>query len=388
MDGYTHLHYGAIRLILTLHGRRGLPVSARVSLLDTSYLHYENAVIGTVLTTLHAGSVVLTIFFPNYNINLRDPMITHRLKVQVQITGADQDHAIDLALPTCNDGALYVMANNQEESPSIIQIPRNISREQLRDLVPLQWVTSYEQLHQNKKPIRSTEVTFRRSVDGRVKTIFQKPGEAEPNSETIFHSLMVRPYVKEGKIPIWGVRPNGEEIYTDKINGHFIWDVDPSMCDSDCDCYYDDPDDEDQDEETDSSDDEDERPCKPYPPPRRDRDPKEKPWVGIHQQKKPDPDWIHKRGLEILQERNLLPPTSCIKKIISPVMEKISSPISCMMFTETDFPPMERKVDVTTKVTTKPHISSSEIGADGRPKPLSQAEEVLNWQTENARAQN
>ena len=53
-EGYTHLHYGAIRLILSLHGRRGLPVSARVSLLDTSYLHYEHAVIGTVLTTLHA----------------------------------------------------------------------------------------------------------------------------------------------------------------------------------------------------------------------------------------------------------------------------------------------------------------------------------------------
>ncbi|RDX86622.1 hypothetical protein CR513_32028, partial [Mucuna pruriens] len=199
---------------------------------------------------------------------------------------------------------------------------------------------------------------------------------------------MIRPYVKEGKIPIWGVRPNGEEIYTDKINGHFIWDVDPSMCDSDCDCYYDDPDDDNQDEEVDSSDDEDERPCKPYPPPRRDRDPMEKPWVGIHRQRKPDPDWIHKRGLEILQERNLLPTTSCIKKIISPVMEKIPSPIPCMMFTEADFPPMERKVDVTTKVTTKPHISSSEIGTDGRPKPLSQAEEVLNWQTENARAQN
>ena len=88
-EGYTHLHYGAIRLVLSLHGRRGLPVSARVSLLDSSYLHYEHAVIGTVLTTLHAGSVVLTIF-PNFNVSLRDPTISQRLKVQIQITGAEQ----------------------------------------------------------------------------------------------------------------------------------------------------------------------------------------------------------------------------------------------------------------------------------------------------------
>ncbi|MED6142621.1 hypothetical protein PIB30_115537, partial [Stylosanthes scabra] len=29
---------------------------------------------------------------------------------------------------------------------------------------------------------------------------------------------------------------NGKPIYISHIQGHFIWDVDPSMCDSDCDC--------------------------------------------------------------------------------------------------------------------------------------------------------
>ncbi|MED6173479.1 hypothetical protein PIB30_059885 [Stylosanthes scabra] len=29
---------------------------------------------------------------------------------------------------------------------------------------------------------------------------------------------------------------NGKPIYVSHIQGHFIWDVDPSMCDSDCDC--------------------------------------------------------------------------------------------------------------------------------------------------------
>lgn len=178
-EGYTHLHYGAIRLILSLHGRRGLPVSARVSLLDSSFLHYENAVIGTVLTTLHAGSVVLTMF-PNYNVSLRDPTVPQRLKVQVQITGAGQvaealsatlhhqiiyrlqNHAVNLSSPSSTEDALFVMANPHEESPSIVQIPKNISRQQLEELIPLQWVTNYEKLHENKKPLQTFEATFRR----------------------------------------------------------------------------------------------------------------------------------------------------------------------------------------------------------------------------------
>jgi len=40
-------------IILYLHGKRGLPVSAKIILLDTSYLHYDNAVIGTALPALH-----------------------------------------------------------------------------------------------------------------------------------------------------------------------------------------------------------------------------------------------------------------------------------------------------------------------------------------------
>ncbi|KAH9671151.1 hypothetical protein KPL70_017242 [Citrus sinensis] len=55
-EGYTHLHLGGIRLVLTLHGRKGLPVTARIAMLDTRFKQYQDAVIGTVLTTLHAGS--------------------------------------------------------------------------------------------------------------------------------------------------------------------------------------------------------------------------------------------------------------------------------------------------------------------------------------------
>ena len=36
-EGYTHLHLGGVRLILTLHGRKGLPVTTKIVLLDTKF---------------------------------------------------------------------------------------------------------------------------------------------------------------------------------------------------------------------------------------------------------------------------------------------------------------------------------------------------------------
>jgi len=44
---------------------------------------------------------------------------------------------------------------------------------------------------------------------------------------------------KEEKIPVHSFRETGKAIFSDKLNGHFLWDVDPSACDSDCDCYED-----------------------------------------------------------------------------------------------------------------------------------------------------
>ncbi|WVY95193.1 hypothetical protein V8G54_034281 [Vigna mungo] len=366
---FTHLHYGAIKLILSLHGRRGLPVSARVSLLDSSFLHYENAVIGTILTTLHAGSVVLTMF-PNYNVSLRDPTVPQRLKVQVQITGAGQvaealcatlhhqiiyrlqNHAVNLSLPSSTEGDLFVMANPHEESPSIVQIPRNISRQQLEELIPLQCVTNYEKLHENKKPLQTSEATFRRSVDGTIRTIFKQLGdEASTSSSQIFQSMMIRPITKEKKIPIWGVLPNGKPIFTDNINSHFIWDVDPSMCDLDCECSKDDDNSEDEkpDENTDHED-----YCRPFPPPKRRSDPSSGPWIDIHKPKEPDPLWFQRR---------------CFSAAYPFFMISGSN-------YEQEFPSLERTVDPTTRISTKLNISPSEIGPDGRSKPLTQAEEL------------
>ncbi|KAK2658519.1 hypothetical protein Ddye_005052 [Dipteronia dyeriana] len=74
-EGYSHLHIGAIRIILTLHGRKGLPVTTRIALINTIYKQYEHVIIGTCLSTLHAGSISLT-YYPNFNIPPRDQIFT------------------------------------------------------------------------------------------------------------------------------------------------------------------------------------------------------------------------------------------------------------------------------------------------------------------------
>ncbi|KAL0287827.1 UNVERIFIED_CONTAM: polyprotein, partial [Sesamum radiatum] len=234
-EGYTHLHLGAVRLVLSYHGRKGLPVTARIALLDTRFLEYEHAVIGTVLTTLNAGSIVVT-FFPNFAVSLSDPHVASAFKSTSTDYGSQPNSIFGYGHPT----------------PSV-----------------------------------------------------------------------------------------------DRINGHFIWDVDPSMCDPECSCQEESDDDDDdyvwsdyesdEDDDFSSCDDSDD-----------DYD-------------EPDPDYR--------------------------LSYRTSQP--CMMFQyDTDFPPMERYVDSAQKYSSKPYVQNNVVDTEGKLKPLTQAEEVLNWQTTNARAQN
>ncbi|KAI5424799.1 hypothetical protein KIW84_030838 [Lathyrus oleraceus] len=258
------------QLILSLYGRKNQPIFCKITLLDSSYLHYENAVIGTVLTTLHAGSVVLTIF-PNYN-----------------------------------------------RRRHIVQIPRRITREELSQLIPLEWITNYERLHVDRRPIQSQEATFRRSIDKTVKTIFKNPDEGSTSMSPIFQIMMIQSVLKEDWCPVHAVTTEGKPIYTDKIDGHFIWDVDPTRWR-----------------------------CKPSPPPQRRFDPDNGQWVGTHGKNKTLS--IYEEGLKILRKEGLLPP----------------------------YDP--------TLVTWSP---TDHFQPDGKLKPLTQAEELLNWKSENMVSQN
>ena len=157
-------------MILTLYGRKGLPVTTRLALLDTRFKEYQHAVIGTVLTTLHAGSVLLN-FYPNFNLSLDDPNLPATLKVQIQIQGAEQtvsskmatlhhqlvyrlqSNALGLPTPQTTSDELMILADSSDSIPSIVQI----QKQELLKLMPLEWLSNYEKFHQNSQPIQTTD---------------------------------------------------------------------------------------------------------------------------------------------------------------------------------------------------------------------------------------
>ncbi|ESQ39485.1 hypothetical protein EUTSA_v10001266mg [Eutrema salsugineum] len=168
--GYTHLHYGAIRLALTLHGRKDLPVVARVALLDTRYREYQHACIATIQTTLDAGTVFVTLY-PNFNISLEDPQIFQNMQIQLQITGAPQVGNTYVA--TLHHQMVYRVQNHSMDL-SLLQIPR----EELVKILPESWVTNYEKLHESSVPIQSVDSSIYKIKDGAIKISFkQQDGE-------------------------------------------------------------------------------------------------------------------------------------------------------------------------------------------------------------------
>ena len=108
---------------------KGLPVTAMIALLDTRFKQYQHAVVGTILTTLYSGSVLLT-FYPNFNLSLEDLNLPTTLKVQIPLQGAEQtptskiatlhyqivyrlqNHALDLPTPHTTSDALMILAPN------------------------------------------------------------------------------------------------------------------------------------------------------------------------------------------------------------------------------------------------------------------------------------
>ncbi|KAK5842484.1 hypothetical protein PVK06_004848 [Gossypium arboreum] len=77
--GYSHIHFGAVRLALNYHGTKGKLVVAKIALLDSRYLEYQHACIATIEATLNLGLVMVTLF-PNFKMALVDPNLLEALK--------------------------------------------------------------------------------------------------------------------------------------------------------------------------------------------------------------------------------------------------------------------------------------------------------------------
>ncbi|KAH9671226.1 hypothetical protein KPL70_017279 [Citrus sinensis] len=332
-------------------------------MLDTRFKQYQDAIIGTILTTLHAESVLLT-FYPNFNLSLQDPNLPTTLKVQVQIQGAEQvssakiatlhyqlvyrlqNHALVLPTPEHHSDTLMVLAKS-DQIPTIIQIPRQIPRHELIKLMPLEWISNYEQFHNNTAPIQTFDSLFERRQDGIVRITFKPPPSApqEPHRLSFTYSSMITVVqTTQEDLPITGFNSEGYLVYPAKQNGHFLWDAPGSgMCDPTCPCW------DDWDEDDDYATTRQKKPnkkkpsasCQPYEP----KSPKDPP-------PPPTPLPIYKAELQWIAKH-------CKPEVPSPIPN--STPI----------------VQPMASITSSGHLEP--------PKPF---ESVLNWQTQNTRAQN
>ncbi|KAH9752094.1 hypothetical protein KPL71_014558 [Citrus sinensis] len=161
-----------------MNGRKGLPVTARLAMLDTRFKQYQDAVIGTVLTTLHAGSVLLT-FYPNFNLSLQDPNLPTTLKVQIQIQAPIQTS--ESMFERRQDGTVRMTFKPPPSAP-------------------------------------------------------QEP----PRLSFTYSSMITAVQTAQEDLPITGFNSEGYPVYPAKHNGHFLWDAPGSgMCDPNCPCWDD-----------------------------------------------------------------------------------------------------------------------------------------------------
>ena len=143
-----------------------------------------------------------------------------------------------------------ILVDSLESIPSIVQIPRQIQKQELLKLMSLEWLSNYEKFHQNTQPVQTTNAHFEKRADGTVKLTFQSPSTSQtpivsyppseqstPRNSFSYCSMITAVSAAQENLPIHRFSSDGYPIYPDKINGHFLWDVPGShMCDPDCPC--------------------------------------------------------------------------------------------------------------------------------------------------------
>ncbi|CAN6818962.1 unnamed protein product [Brassica oleracea] len=224
-----------------------------------------------------------------------------------QIVYRIQDHTLDLVLPS-SDEALYVEVTSASQAPNSIQIPRQISREELLCRLPESWLFTQFAIQIDE-----------RSFHGPAKEQNPKPSSFEKDGTVIY------PFKDE--------------------DGHCYFDV--------CSCAA-------CDEASYESDED----------------------ICTRRRKKKDP--LYKRYLE--GDTSVGPLGEGKYDFIVQYSDKREEPKQqIMMINPDEFPPQEDFLK--NNIAHCPKILFQTIDSSG-PSQLSQAEKVLNWQTENSLAQN
>ena len=84
-----------------------------------------------------------------------------------------QDHALDLPLPGHNGDTIFIKAEREDEVPTILQIPKQLPRDKLTEIMPLEWITNYEKAFKNVSHVVATDTRYVRNLDGSIKTIYE-----------------------------------------------------------------------------------------------------------------------------------------------------------------------------------------------------------------------
>ncbi|KAL4628338.1 hypothetical protein ACB092_05G230500 [Castanea dentata] len=358
--------------------------------------------------------------------SLRDPHLCDALKVQIQITGASQvpdtfaatlhyqltyrlqNHAFDVAIPEIaqsNDALLIQVDPGM--TPMCTFVPKQLDKEQMKKLFPEKWITKYETFHQASQPIQSNTPFFIRNQNGDVEVRFMTT-TPEKEEVTVFPTAMLQPVFYEGLdgLQIKAFREDGKPVYEGKSStGHIWWDV----CDCE-ECREEEVFEEDQKrrkkkssqqilkERYEARDPEVDLLGEPsgrfdyyvlYPRSRKQKPPSLSPCKESHDQnqqnQKPPLIPYYQKVLPQIQKCQPKPPSQT----------HTQKPLPCYMFDHAspsysqNFPPLESFDHPQANVKHVWKIKNP-IGTtpDGSKKQVSSAEAALNWQAENAVAQN
>ncbi|QHN83063.1 polyprotein [Arachis hypogaea] len=265
--------------------------------------------------------------------------------------------------------------------PAIVNIPRMITTEELSSIIPLEWITDYEKAFPKEQVDVQTTAppTITHNSDGTVTTVFQKPGITKQISMrrpsfrriNMISPVQVQTTHNQNDPPVH-LYENGKPVYVSHINGHFIWDVDPSMCDSDCDCA-------DQWSDTDDED---------YARRWRNKKKKKKLLQAPCSFKRPEPP-DDAESAPMLRKKPMLKRTKLSRKSFADYPYQPVDTIPCITTLrsyEEEFPPLVTQTDEK-KITRRPYEIPQGITPHGHQATTPQ-EEVLNWHTDNAVSQN
>ena len=117
--------------------------------------------------------------------------------------------------------------DSQTNSTTCVHVPKAVTKKEIATLLPTTWVTNYEKLFQNTKPLQSTDATFTTNPDKTVTIQFDRGKQPSPSIPSVFLTqymmqpmfttqstkLNMTPVLPEKNIDIYYFQQSGQPVY-------------------------------------------------------------------------------------------------------------------------------------------------------------------------------